>query len=134
MLEGHVLQDDDGVLGRVLLQQRLEVGRAGRQHHLVRLARLAVAGQGHVREGLLVPQVLEGADHVGLEVVPAEAELLLVASHLGGGEVSLGLGGTSGGESCKDKGRGRENRKISQQSQIIGLILHITIGISFHFL
>ena len=44
----------------------------------MRLAGLSVAGQGHVSEGLLVPQVLERRDHVGLEVVPTEAELLLV--------------------------------------------------------
>ena len=82
MLEGDVFQDDDGVLGGVLLQQGLEVGRAGGQDHLVRLAALPVAGQGHVAEGLLVPQMLEGGDHVGLEIIPAEAELLVVR-HLG---------------------------------------------------
>ena len=43
------------------------------------LAGLSVAGQGHVREGLLVPEVLERGDHVGLEVIPPQAELLLVA-------------------------------------------------------
>ena len=37
-----------------------------------------------VGEGLLFAQVLEGGDHVGLEVVPPEAELLLVTlGHLG---------------------------------------------------
>ena len=35
MGEGNIFQDDDGVLGRVLLQQVLEVGRAGAQDHLV---------------------------------------------------------------------------------------------------
>ena len=44
------------------------------------LAGLSVAGQGHVREGLLVPEVLERGDHVGLEVIPPQAELLLVAA------------------------------------------------------
>ena len=39
---------------------------------------LAVTSDGHVREGLLISEVLEGSDHVGLEVVPAEAELLVV--------------------------------------------------------
>ena len=78
MLEGDVFQDDDGVLGGVLLQQGLEVGRAGGQDHLVRLAALPVAGQGHVAEGLLVPQMLEGGDHVGLEIIPPQTELLLV--------------------------------------------------------
>ena len=40
-----------------------------------------------VGEGLLFAQVLEGGDHVGLEVVPPEAEQLLrvvrVVAHLG---------------------------------------------------
>ena len=43
MLERDVLQDDDGMLGGVLLQQGLEVGTAGRENHLVSLAALAVA-------------------------------------------------------------------------------------------
>ena len=77
-LEGDVLEDDDWVLGGVLLQQSLEVGAAGGQDHLVGLAALAVRGDRDVREGLLVPEVLEAGDHVGLEVVPSQAELLLV--------------------------------------------------------
>ena len=84
MLEGNVFEDDDGVLGGVLLQEGLEVGRAGGEDHLVGLAGLSVAGEGDVGEGLLVPQVLEARHHVGLEVVPAEAELLLVALGHGG--------------------------------------------------
>merc|ERR1711862_522819 len=64
-------------------QQGFEVGRAGGQDHLVGLAGLSVAGEGHVGEGLLVAKVLERRDHVGLEVVPAEAKLLLVTGHLG---------------------------------------------------
>ena len=78
MLEWNVLEDDDGVLGRVLLQQSLEVGTAGRENHLVSLAALPVAGNGHVAEGLLVPEVLEGSHHVGLEVVPSQTKLLLI--------------------------------------------------------
>ena len=72
------LQDDNGMLGGVLIQQVLEVGGAGGENHLVCLGALAVAGQGHVAEGLLVPQVLEAGDHVGLEIVPTETELLLL--------------------------------------------------------
>ena len=95
VLEGHVLEDDDGVLGGVLLEQGLEVGGAGREDHLVRLAGLAVAGQGHVREGLFVAEVLEGGDHVGLEVVPSQAKLLLVTlSHF---EVLFGFVQMRGG-------------------------------------
>jgi len=82
VVEGDVLEDDDGVFGGVLLQQGFEVGRAGGQDHLVGLAGLSVAGEGHVGEGLLVAQVLERRDHVGLEVIPAEAKLLLVTGHL----------------------------------------------------
>ena len=78
MGEGDVFEDDDGMLGGVLLQQSLEVGAAGGQDHLVSLAALAVAGNGHVTEGLLISQVLEGGHHVGLEVVPSQTELLLI--------------------------------------------------------
>ena len=42
-LEWNILENDDGVLGGVLLQEGLEVGRASRQDHLVGLARLAIA-------------------------------------------------------------------------------------------
>ena len=55
-LEGHVLEDDDGVLGGVFLEQGLEVGRAGGQDHLVRLAALPVRGDRHIRERLLIPE------------------------------------------------------------------------------
>ena len=37
-----------------------------------------LGGNGDVAEALLISQVLERGDHVGLEVVPAEAELLVV--------------------------------------------------------
>ena len=32
-----------------------------------------------ITEAFFVPEVLEGGDHVGLEVVPPEAELLVVS-------------------------------------------------------
>ena len=82
------LEDNDRVLSRVLLQQRLEVGRAGGQDHLVRLAALPITGNRHVSERLLIPEVFEGGDHVGLEVVPSQAELLLVV-HVGAGEFAV---------------------------------------------
>ena len=66
------------MLGRILLQQVLEVWATGTENHLVSLGVLALSGDGHVAEGLLVPQVLEGGHHVGLEVVPSQTELLLV--------------------------------------------------------
>merc|ERR1719445_942256 len=76
-----ILEDDDWVFGRVLFQEGLEVGRAGRQNHLVGLTSLSVAGQGDVSERLLVSEVFEGRHHVGLEVVPSQAKLLLIAGH-----------------------------------------------------
>ena len=84
MSEGDVFEDDDGVLGRVLLQQSLEVGTTGREDHLVSLAALSVAGNRNVTEGLLISQVFEGGHHVGLEVVPSKAELLLVVHRWAG--------------------------------------------------
>ena len=39
---------------------------------------LALGGDGDVTEALLVPEVFEGGDHVGLEVVPSQTELLVV--------------------------------------------------------
>ena len=45
---------------------------------------LAFGGDGDVTERLLVPQVFEGRHHVGLEIVPAETELITVSgTHLG---------------------------------------------------
>ena len=44
--EGDVLEDDDGVLGRVLLQQVLEVGRACAENHLVGLGVLPLGYTG----------------------------------------------------------------------------------------
>lgn len=61
-----------------LHQSYLEVRTAGRENHFVSLGALAVAGDGHVGEGLFVPEVLEGGHHVRLKVVPAKAKLLLV--------------------------------------------------------
>ena len=57
---------------------------AGTQNHLVSLGVLALSGNGDVTERLLVSQVFEGRNHVGLEIIPAEAELLitLVTGHL----------------------------------------------------
>ena len=79
MHERDVLQDDDGVLGGVLLQQVLEIWAAGAQDHLVGLGVLTLGGNSHVTEGLLVPQMLERCDHVGLEIIPAQAKLLIVS-------------------------------------------------------
>ena len=40
-----------------------------------------LCGDGHVAKALLVPEMFEGGDHVGLEIVPAETKLLFL-SHL----------------------------------------------------
>ena len=73
VLEGHVIQNDDGVLGGVLLQKSLEVGTASRQGHLVGLAALAIAGDGHVR-GI---QKSVCGRHGGLSWGPLMAERLV---------------------------------------------------------
>merc|ERR1719206_635035 len=77
--KGDILEYDDRVLGGVLLQQVLEVGRAGAQDHLVSFRVLTLGSDGHITEALLVPEVLEGGDHVGLEVIPPKTELLIVS-------------------------------------------------------
>jgi hypothetical protein len=41
-----------------------------------------LGGDGDIAEAFLLLKILEGSDHVGLEVVPAQAELLIVR-HLG---------------------------------------------------
>ena len=45
---------------------------------------LALSGDGDVTERLLVPQVFERSNHIGLEIIPAETELLvtLISRHL----------------------------------------------------
>ena len=45
---------------------------------------LPLGGNGDIAEGLVTAEVLERVDHVGLEIIPAEAELLSISiSHLG---------------------------------------------------
>ena len=89
------LQNNDGMFCRILIQQVFEVRGAGAQNHLVGLGVLALmislhalqhatgnkgylGGNGDVTEALLISQVLERGDHVSLEVIPAQAELLVV--------------------------------------------------------
>ena len=93
--KGDVLEDDDWVLGWVLLQQVLEVGGASTQNHLVSFCVLTLkiaeplpfnwkqqteylSCNGHITEAFLIPEVFEGGNHVGLEIVPSQTELLLV--------------------------------------------------------
>ena len=46
------LEEHDGVFARVLHEEVLEVGRAGRQHHLVALQRGSVHRQSYITECL----------------------------------------------------------------------------------
>ena len=85
---------ETSLLGWVLIHQVLEVERASAKNHLVSLGVLGcwpwstsffkcisshllryLCGNGDVTEAPLVPQVLKGGHHVGLEVIPAKAEL-----------------------------------------------------------
>ena len=38
-----------------------------------------LCGNGDITEALLIPEMFEGGHHVGLEVVPTEAELLVIS-------------------------------------------------------
>ena len=50
---------------------------ASAENHLVSLGVLSLGSDGHITERLLIPQVFEGGHHVGLEIIPAETELLI---------------------------------------------------------
>ena len=85
VVERNVLQDDDWMLGWVLLQQVLEVWRTSAENHLVSLGVLSLSGNGHIAKGFLISEMLERGDHICLEVIPPEAKLLIIARHLGSG-------------------------------------------------
>ena len=70
MVEWNILEDDDWVFGRILLQQVLEVWGTSAENHLVSLGVLTLGGNGDIAEGLLISKMLEGSHHVGLKVVP----------------------------------------------------------------
>ena len=82
VVEGNIFEDDDGMFGGILLEKILEVWTARAENHLVSLGVLTLGGDGHVTEGLLIPQVLERGHHVGLKIVPSETELLVIPRHL----------------------------------------------------
>ena len=65
-------------------QYLIKIIPAGTQNHLVSLGVLALSGDGDVTERLLVPQMFERSNHIGLEIIPAETELLvtLISRHL----------------------------------------------------
>jgi len=68
---------------RILFQHNSEEGAAGGEHQLVRSDNIAVTNQGYIQEVIIVPDVGEGGGDVGVEVIPAEAELF--CGHAGGG-------------------------------------------------
>merc|ERR1719431_863775 len=55
MHEWNILQDDDWVLGWILLQRVLEIWAAGAEDHLMGLGVLAFCGNSHIAERFLVP-------------------------------------------------------------------------------
>ena len=90
MLEWNILQDDNGMFGRILFQQVLEVRTAGAENHLMGLGMLTLGGDGHVTKRFLISQVLERGHHVGLEIIPSQAKLLIIR-HLGCRELGIPL-------------------------------------------
>ena len=50
MLEGNIFEDDDGMLGGILLEKILEVRTARAENHLVSLGVLALGGDSDVTE------------------------------------------------------------------------------------
>lgn len=72
--EGHVPEDNDGMLpGGDVPQDLPEVGGAGGQDDLVGLEGLALGAEGDVDKVLVGQQLLEGAGHAVLVVVPLQA-------------------------------------------------------------
>ena len=82
-----VLEEDNWMLVRCVVEHALEVGRAGREDHLVGLQVEPVAGDGDIDEGLMVEEVFKDGEKVVLVVVPAQAVLL----RLRGGHRHRGL-------------------------------------------
>lgn len=77
-----VLEHDNRVRAGHLEEQRLEVGGARGQYHLVALDGRALACQGAVGESLALKQLVEYGQQIGAVVVPAQAVLLRSAPHL----------------------------------------------------
>ena len=62
---------------RVLLENRPEERRAGRQNDLVCLQLPGATAQGAVKEVLLLPDLPEGQADVALKIIPAQTKLLI---------------------------------------------------------
>ena len=60
----------------VLTKDLPEDGGAGGEDHAVSLERALVTGQGHIKQLLVAPQLLEGCDEAGLIMLPPQAEIL----------------------------------------------------------
>ena len=88
--ELYPLQVKQGVLVRVLLENRSEERRTGRQDQLVCLDLPGATAQGAVEEVLLLPDFLEGYTYVPLEIIPTQTELLIV-THFGYFQIALCL-------------------------------------------
>lgn len=67
-----ILEENNRMLIRGVVEHGLEVGGAGGQHHLVGLQVQPVTGQGDVHKGFVVQQVLEDREKVVLMVVPPQ--------------------------------------------------------------
>ena len=69
------LEVEEGVAVRVFAEHGSEKGRAGGEDHLVSLYLLLFAGQRHVEEILVLPQLTERTAYVAFKVIPSKAEL-----------------------------------------------------------
>ena len=72
----HSLQVEERMLVGVSPENFSEEGTAGSNDDFVSLQLGVLTSEGHIKEIFLLPEVPEGGAHVGLEVVPAEAEFL----------------------------------------------------------
>ena len=69
------LQVEEGVAVWVFAEHSTEEWGAGGENHLVRLHLLLLAGQRHVEEILVLPQLAECTADVAFKVIPPKAEL-----------------------------------------------------------
>lgn len=84
VLEGDVLQDDDGVLTWVDGEQGLKVVRTCREEHFVGLKLSSLGRQSHVDQFLVVEQARKSGHQVDGMVVPSKRKVL--------GHVGVGTG------------------------------------------
>ena len=64
-----------------IIQYEFEEAHSELQLIQLCLSMLTLSCNGYITEGLLVTEMLEGGYHVGLEIVPSEAELLVIPRH-----------------------------------------------------